>query len=153
MVGTHDIGGVQCLDLHVTEGGQTVARAFGTMTDAAGGLLYATGRADGTISETLASPQRVSPANPPVDFTTTLSYYVWSGTYDAEIVSAATAVATSAGVFTNAVQVRMTCRDAATTGASVVSYWLVPDVGIVRMEATYATVGLITLDLQSYTGP
>jgi hypothetical protein len=98
----------------------------------------------------MSPPTQFVPANPPEDFTTNTTIFPLSGQDSGKVVSTATSVTAPARTYNNAVQVELTRQGTATSGVDSMTIWIVPNVGIVRMELHYTTVGVITLVLTLY---
>jgi len=153
VVGTRTIADTECLDVRVDEDGIPLMHAYGTVDDWGGGRLYATGDPTGTAVQRVTPPAQFFPTNPPRDFVTRASFFGLEGYYEAKVVSTAESVTVPAGVFDNAVRVQMTCEGSSPTTATSATYWLVPNVGPVKVELRYAGVGVERLRLVSYELP
>jgi len=155
VLGTRDVNGVECTELYVEDddiGG--LCRAYGVTSEANGAFVHATADPDGSNLKLETPPFQWLPANPPQDFVTTSTVFPLNGTYDAHIVSTAATVTVPLDTYTNATHVELTNRDDRTLAVYRMSFWLVPDIGIVRILLEYNTIGSHATTLTTYTlGP
>ncbi len=151
VLGTRDIGGVECIDIRVDEEGAPLLRVFGTLSESEGGFIYAQTPPNGVIGGPLDAPSQWLPGDPPDDFTTTTELWPLNGTYDGRVVSTAASVDTPAGTYENAAQVDLIRRQAARLGADRMTIWLVRGIGIVRIELDFGTDGIFDISLVSFT--
>ncbi len=151
MVGTHDIRGVECIDLRVDDAGGPMMHVYATVSETDGAYMYALGGADGQISDLPDTPSQWLPGTPPEDYVTTSTLFPLNGTYDGHAVSTAATVETPSGTYNNALQAQLTCRDQFTTGVPRMTVWLVPGIGMVRIVLEYTEDTIIDVKLVSYT--
>jgi hypothetical protein len=151
VTGTRNIGGVECVELRVEDGGDTLMFAYGTFSEADGGFIYALALPDRTITDQLDTPAQLLPGNPPADFTADSNLFPLNGTYQGTTVSTAATVTVPAGTYTNAWQVQLNCENPGFNGANRMTFWIVPGVGMVRIELLYPGDVAIDVELVSFT--
>jgi hypothetical protein len=141
VVGTRNIGGTRCLDVRITEDGQVASHLYGTVSDATGMVFHAMGDPAGTFIERANPPAQMFPTNPPRDFSGQTTFFGLAGEWVGRIISTSASVNVPAGQFDNALRARLTIR-ASATGDVVgsVEYWLVPNVGPVRVVGNGQTL-------------